>query len=53
MKKWTDPVKNKPAKESTLDTKGDFRQFTELMRRIINKRKEEPKASSSRVPAAS
>jgi hypothetical protein len=36
--KWKNPVKNRPAKESTLDTTGDFQQFTDLMRRIVNKR---------------
>lgn len=54
MKKWNDPVKNKPAKESTLDIKGDFGKFTDLMRRVVNKREEKPKPpSASRVPASS
>ncbi len=54
MKKWTDPVKNRPAKESTLATRGDFREFKDLMRKIVNKREEKPKpASSSPGPAAS
>lgn len=54
MKKWTDPVKNRPAKESTLSTRGDFREFTDLMRKVVNKREEKPKPSSaSRVPDAS
>lgn len=54
MKKWTDPVKNQPAKESTLNTEGDFGEFTELMRKIVNKREDKPKpSSSSHGPAAS
>lgn len=54
MKKWIDPVKNQPAKESTLNTTGDFGEFTALMRRIVNKQEEKPKpASSSPDPAAS
>jgi hypothetical protein len=35
---WKNPVKGHKAKESTLNTKGDFQQFTELMRRIVNKK---------------
>jgi len=54
MKKWTDPVKNQPAKESTLNTPGNFSEFTNLMRKIVNKQEEKPKpASSSPDPAAS
>jgi len=54
MKKWTDPVKNQPAKESTLNTTGDFGKFTDLMRKIVNKKEESPKRpSASRVPDAS
>jgi len=53
MKKWTDPVKNKPAKESTLNTTGDFGEFTALMRKIVNKQEEKPKSSSSPDPVAS
>ena len=54
MKKWIDPVKNRPAKESTLAVRGDFREFTEIMRKIVNKREEKPKQdSASRVPDAS
>jgi len=51
-KTWVNPVKNHPPKESTLKTPGDFREFTELMRKVVNKR-EEPKSSASRVPGAS
>lgn len=54
MKPWINPVKNRPAKESTLNTKGNFGEFTELMRKIVNKQEEKPKpVSSSRVPGAS
>ncbi len=54
MKKWTDPVKNKPAKESTLNVEGDFSKFTDLMRQIVNKQEEDSKpASASRAPHAS
>jgi hypothetical protein len=35
---WKNPVKNQPAKESTLNTRGDFQEFTELMRRIVHKK---------------
>ncbi|HEY4357726.1 MAG TPA: hypothetical protein VGN16_18375 [Acidobacteriaceae bacterium] len=54
MKKWTNPVKGIPAKESTLNVEGDFQEFTELMRRIVNKQEDKPKPSSSSPgPAAS
>ncbi len=54
MKKWIDPVKNQPAKDETLNTPGDFGEFTALMRKIVNKREEEPKTPSvSPVPDAS
>lgn len=54
MKKWTDPVKNHPAKESTLNTPGSFSDFTDLMRKVVNKKEESPKApSSSHAPASS
>jgi hypothetical protein len=35
MKKWTDPVKNRPAKESTMNIRGDFSEFTELMKKLV------------------
>jgi hypothetical protein len=52
-KQWKDPVKGHPAKESTMNTRGDFGQFTELMKRVVSRKQEEkPKpVSSSRVPA--
>lgn len=46
MKKWIDPVKDQPAKESTLDTPGDFQEFTELMRKIVNKQEKTPTSSA-------
>jgi hypothetical protein len=57
MKKWVNPVKNRPAKESTLNTRGDFEQFIELMKRAVNAPKPEEKrpkpVPSSRVPDVS
>jgi hypothetical protein len=52
-KKWIDPVKGKPAHAETLSVKGDFKEFKEIMRRLVNKREEKPTPSSSRVPGAS
>jgi hypothetical protein len=52
-RKWVDPVKNRPARESTLNTTGSFSEFAEFMRKIVNKREEKPKPSSSRAPDAS
>ena len=52
-KSWNDPAK-RPAKDSTMNTEGDFGKFTELMRKVVHVRpsKDKPKASSSsRVPA--
>ena len=34
---WKNPVKNEPAKESTLKIEGDFGKFTEIMRKVVNK----------------
>ena len=48
IKKWTNPVKDHPAKESTLNTTGDFGQFKELMRKVVAQ-----KPSSSHGPASS
>jgi len=49
-KPWKNPVKGVPAKESTMKTPGDFDAFTQLMKRVVEKK---PKASVSRVPASS
>jgi hypothetical protein len=56
MKKWTDPVKNKPAKDETLATRGDFAQFTENMRKLMTVKpplKPVSPASTSLVTGAS
>jgi hypothetical protein len=37
-KKWEDPAKQ-PPKPETMNTPGDFRKFTDLMRKIIEKPK--------------
>jgi hypothetical protein len=55
MKKpWQNPV-SRPAKQSTLDTPGNFRQFTDLMRKVVSapRQQEKKQSSSSRVPDAS
>jgi hypothetical protein len=53
MKKgWVDPTKRPPL-ESTMQTPGNFQDFTNLMRKIVNKPKPKPSSSSSRVPDAS
>jgi len=36
-RQWSDPVKNKPPRKETLDVKGNFQEFTDLMRRIAKK----------------
>lgn len=46
-KPWVNPVKNHPPKESTLKTPGNFREFTELMKKVVNGK------PASRVPDAS
>ena len=46
-KKWDDPAKQLP-KPETMNTPGDFGQFTDLMKKIVEKPKE-----VSRAPAAS
>ncbi len=49
MKKaWDDPVKRKPSEE-TMSTPGDFKVFTDLMKRVVEKK---PKPASP-APAAS
>jgi hypothetical protein len=52
-KKWVDPVKGKPAHDETLSMNGDFDRFKEIMRRIVNRREEKPKPSSSHASGAS
>ena len=36
--KWEDPAK-RPAKPETMNTPGDFREFTDLMKKIVGKPK--------------
>jgi hypothetical protein len=45
--KWEDPAKRTP-KPETMNTPGDFKVFTDLMRKIVEKPK-----PASRGPAAS
>jgi hypothetical protein len=45
-KRWKDPVKREASPE-TLKTRGDFEQFTGLMRKIVT-----PKGSVKRVSRA-
>lgn len=47
---WKDPVKGIAPKESTMRTKGNFAQFTELMKRVVKTGKP---TSASPGPAAS
>jgi len=37
-KRWADPVKDHAPKDSTLSTSGDFQQFAQIMRKIVNKK---------------
>jgi len=54
MKPWKNPVKDVPPKDSTMNTPGNFEEFTELMRRVV-KVKPEPreKPHASPGPVAS
>ena len=49
-KRWIDPVKGRPASESTLNISGDFGKFTGVMRRLMQIRPEDVRESNS--PAA-
>lgn len=40
MAQWIDPVKNRPPKESTMKTPGNFQKFTETMRTMIKAKPE-------------
>lgn len=44
--RWADPVK-RPASEATLQTQGDFRRFTDVMKKIVNKKPGKTRATSS------
>jgi hypothetical protein len=46
-KSWKNPVKDIPAKESTMNIKGDFGAFTDLMKRVVNVPAKTRKTSSS------
>jgi hypothetical protein len=37
-KAWTDPVKGRSPRESTMETKGNFAQFRELMKKVVKVR---------------
>ena len=51
-KPWVDPVK-RPASESTLNISGDFEEFTDVMRRLMQVRPEEVREASSPVAPGS
>jgi hypothetical protein len=48
-KRWVDPVKGKAANEETMQTRGDFAEFTENMRRLMRVRPEAKPASRVRA----
>ena len=54
---WKNPVKGVPAKESTMNTEGDFGDFTELMRSVVlvqpQRSNEKRTIHASLVPAVS
>jgi hypothetical protein len=52
-KKWIDPVKGRPPRKETQNVEGNFQEFVGLMKRIVHKREEETKPSSSHAPDAS
>jgi hypothetical protein len=47
MAAWKDPVKDRPASESTLNISGDFDRFTGVMRRLMQVRPEDVRDASS------
>jgi hypothetical protein len=49
-RKWKNPAKQ-PANAETMNTPGDFRQFTETMRTMLKAKPE--KKSASHAPAVS
>jgi hypothetical protein len=53
--RWEDPVRGRAPKESTMQTEGDFSQFTALMKRVVKIRppREAKPISASPGPAAS
>lgn len=44
-KPWTDPVK-RPAKPETMATPGDFKRFTEAMKKLMKVKPEKAKNAS-------
>lgn len=50
---WKNPVKGIPAKESTMNVSGDFRKFTNLMKRVVNPPVKPKESSASHGPDAS
>jgi hypothetical protein len=52
-KRWKDPVKGHEAKESTLDTQGDFAGFLKLMKRVVRVKPPREATSASPGPVAS
>jgi hypothetical protein len=48
VKKWNDPAK-RPPKSETMETSGDFAQFTENMRKLMKVKPEEKPASPAPV----
>ena len=53
MAGWTDPVKDRPASESTLAISGDFGKFTGMMKRLMQVRPEDVREASSPVALGS
>ncbi len=51
--RWTDPVKDREAKESTLEIGGDFGQFVELMKKAVKVRPPREAKPASPGPVAS
>jgi len=50
-KQWEDPAKRQP-KPETMETPGDFRQFTETMRKLMKVKPERKPASPGPVSAS-
>jgi hypothetical protein len=52
-RRWKDPVKDHAAQDSTLDTKGDFAAFRDLMKRVVKVRPPREAKTASPGPGAS
>ena len=50
---WSDPVKDKQPREETLGVKGDFQEFTRVMRRVVKKADDPKPLPASHAPDAS